>query len=42
MVVVPDRKANVTGRVALFGGYRMVGLASEVLQDMWQLTTRLD
>ena len=27
------------GRVALFGGYRMLGQRSEVLNDLWQLDT---
>ena len=36
-----DPASEGRSRVALFGGYRMLGRASEVLNDCWQLTTAL-
>jgi hypothetical protein len=38
-VSVLNGGTDEAGRVALFGGYRIMGRASEVLNDLWQLDT---
>lgn len=38
-VAVLNGGTDAAGRVALFGGYRIMGRSSEVLNDLWKLTT---
>jgi hypothetical protein len=38
-VSVLNGGTDASGRVAVFGGYRIMGRASEVLNDLWQLDT---
>ena len=38
-MTVLNNAMDEDGRVGLFGGYRMLGSRSEVLNDLWQLDT---